>query len=138
MQLGRAALRVQDLRLHELGQLGLERRLVHARHGREQLVAEFAAERRGELGHVAIALHAVQAGHHQVLERGRDLAPQPGLGPGVALPGLVQHARLLHHLRELFDEQRHAAGPVVDLLDHRFRQRGPRSSSASGRRPGAA
>ena len=35
----------------------------------------------------------------------------------------IQRARLLHHLREFFDEQRHAAGPVVDLLDHRFRQR---------------
>ena len=54
-----------------------------------------------------------------------NLAAKPGLGPGVALPGLVERARLLHHLRELFDEQRHAAGPVVDLLHHRFRQRSP-------------
>ena len=71
---GRPALRVQDLRLHQLGQLGLERRLVHARHGGEQLVAELAAEHRGELGHLPVALHPVQAGHHQVLERGGDLA----------------------------------------------------------------
>ena len=46
--------------------------------------------------------------------------------PARCLPRLVQHARLLHHLRELFDEQRHAAGPVVDLLDHRLRQARPR------------
>ena len=122
----RPALRVQDLRLHQLGQLRLERRLVHGRDGGEQLVAELAAEDRGELGQLPVALHPVQAGHHQVLERGGDLVPEQGLGRVPPVPRLVQHARFLHHLREFFDEQRHAAGPVVDLLDHRFRQRAPR------------
>ena len=42
---------MQDLRPDELGQLGLESRLVHAHHGREQFVAELTTNRRGELGH---------------------------------------------------------------------------------------
>ena len=39
--------------------------------------------------------------------------------------GRVQLRRLLHHLGELFDEQRHAARAVVNLLDERVRQRRP-------------
>ena len=37
-----------------------------------------------------------------------------------------RRTRLLHHLGELLDEERHAAGPVVHLVDQRVRQRARR------------
>ena len=86
---GRPALRVQDLRLHQLGQFRLERRLVQGRDGGQQLVTELAAERRGELGHLPLALHPVQPGHHQVLERGGDLASEQGLAARAVLARLA-------------------------------------------------
>ena len=86
----RPALRVQDLRLHQLGQLRLQRRLVQRRDRGEQLVAELAAERRGELGHLPLALHAVQARHHQVLKRGGNLVCRAASGRATAaFPGLA-------------------------------------------------
>ena len=83
---GRPALRVQDFSLNQLCQLRLERRLVQCRDGGQQFVAELAAERRGELRHFPLALHPVQPGHHQVLERGRDLASEQRLAARAARP----------------------------------------------------
>ena len=119
----RPALRVQDLRLNQLGQLRLQRRFVQRRDRVEQLVAELAAEHGGELGHVALSVHAVEPGHHQVLKGGGNLVAEQRLAARAAFPFLVWNAGLLHHRGELFDEQRHAAGPVVDLLDQGLRQR---------------
>ena len=48
-----------------------------------------------------------------------------GFRAGAVVTGRVEDARLLDQLREFLDEQRHAAGSVVDLLDDGFRRRGP-------------
>ena len=53
------------------------------------------------------------------------ISRRQGPGPRAAFPRPVQRARLLHHPGELFDEQRHTARPVVDLVDHRLRHGGP-------------
>ena len=104
---GRPALRVQDLRLHQLRQLDLERELVVGPGG-EQLIAELTAEHRGELGHLAIAIHEVEAGHHQVLKRCGDLPCHQGFDLSAIFLRDVQHPRLLHHLCEFLDKERHA------------------------------
>ena len=53
---GSAALGIQDVGLDQLAQLVLEKRLVHGGDGVQQLVAELAAERRGDLGDFPVAL----------------------------------------------------------------------------------
>ena len=100
---------------HQLVQLGLQARFVQRDDGGQQLVAEFAAERGGKLGDFLFALHPVQPRVHEILERGGDLAaPEGSASPR---PPFRSPARLLHHLRKFFDEQRHAARAIVHLLD---------------------
>ena len=123
----RSALRVQNVRLGQSAQIRLKGRLVDPRDGGEQLVGEFPAEDRRELGHVPPTLHAVQASHHQILERAGDLVP--ARTASAVGSRLVTRGRFLHHLGELFDEQRHPAGPVVHLLDCRVRDLVPRLPS---------
>src|SRR5262245_66690283 len=64
------ALRVQDLRLSELGQLRLQRRLVHVRNGGEQFVAELTADDGGELGQVPATVQSVEIGRASCRKRG--------------------------------------------------------------------
>ena len=76
---GRPALRVQDLRLHQLRQFALQRRLVQVRDGGQYLVTEFAAQRSGELCKLPLALDPIQPGHHQILKGGGNLVCQQRL-----------------------------------------------------------
>jgi len=64
---------IQDFCLREVGQLGLKSRLVEVGNGEKQLVAEFATEHRSQLSQLPFDLHAVHAGHDQILERGGNL-----------------------------------------------------------------
>ncbi len=120
---GRPAFLVENLRLHQLCQLCLERRLVQFRDGAHQLKAELTAKRGGELGHLALAFHAVESRKHQVLERGGNLAGQQALGLRAGFARQMAYAGLLHHFRELFDEKRYAACAIEDLIDDVVRQR---------------
>ena len=76
---GRPALRVQDLRLHQLRQFALQRPLVQVRDGGQYLVTEFAAQRRGELCKLPLTLYPIQPGHHQILKGGGNLVCQQHL-----------------------------------------------------------
>ena len=73
------------------------------------------------------ALHAVHAGHDQVLERGGDLVRRQSFLKATFFR--LQNTRLLDHLCELLHKQRHAAGAVVDLLDHSVGERFSRLAS---------
>ncbi len=112
----------ENLGPNKFVQLRAQRGFAQVGYRRQQFVAELAAERGGQLGDLLLALHAVEARVHQVLQRGRDLVGGQDRG-GVLLACLSRRGGLLHHLRELFDEQRHAARAIVDLLDERVRER---------------
>src|SRR5579883_65849 len=111
---GRAPLRVEDLGPSQFGQLGLNGRPV-PRNGGEYLVAKLPTQDRRELSQLPPALHSIQACHHQILKRAGDLMADRNWPARAA-------GRFLRHLREFLDEQRYAAGAVVDLLDHLFRK----------------
>ena len=110
---------MKDLCSSELGQLGLERRLVHIHHGREQFVMKLSPEGCGKLGHLPVARHAIQPCHHQLLERRGDLL----------FAGSLEEGGFANHPAELFDEQGHAAGALVDLRNQRVRQGAVRVSA---------
>ena len=76
---GRPALRVQDLRLHQLRQFALQRPLVQVRDGGQHLVTELAAQRRGELCQLPLTFYPIQPGHHQILKGGGNLVCQQRL-----------------------------------------------------------
>ena len=121
--LGHRAAAEQKLRLDQLGQRLLERHLAEGREGRQQLVAEHAPERRGQLGDLLHRRELVEARHQRIVQRGRDRQRRQRAGQHVAVARIDQQVRLQDRLGQLLDEQRHAVGPGDDLLDHLERQR---------------
>ena len=116
-RLGRQTLLIQELRLHQLLQPLSQGPLVPWRDGLQQLVGKLAPQRRPELCQAFHRGQAVQPRHQRVVQRGRNR--QRGEEPGqlIALGLLLEQAGLQHHLRQLFDKQRHPIGLGHDLLD---------------------
>ena len=134
---GRAALGIQDVGLDQLAQLVLEKRLVHGGDGVQQLVAELAAERGGDLGDFPVPFPAIQPRHDQILKRGGDLARQGGRERRPAALGGIERPRLLQHPGVLLDEQRHSLVRPKTCSANASGTALP-SSCPSGPRPGAA
>ena len=84
-----------------------------------------------------VRLPSDRAGRSRDPAASRGFHELEGRSPG---PPLILRAapRLLHHLREFFDEQRDASGAVVDLLDDRVGECAAGFFCASTRRPGVA
>ena len=86
--------------------------------GREQGMGEAAADHRANLRHLAGRAQPVEPAGQRGLQRGRDL-----MRP-VLRQSLRRHRRtgFDNGLGQLLDEQRHAVGPLEDLLDQFGRQ----------------
>ncbi len=109
---GRLARHVQNPGCHQLAELGLECRLVHADHGGQDIVRKLGAQRRGEMDDFRIDPHAAEPGQHELLKGGGDfMFVRPLEGDGVP-----------DEAGEFLDEEGNTAGALKDLRDQRFGQ----------------
>src|SRR5262245_56269004 len=119
----RQAAPVDELRVHELREGVLQRRIGDTRDRRQQLAGEGPAERRGHLRDFLYRRQAVQARHQRLVQRRRDRERRERPGEGVLVALVLEYARLQRRLRQLLDEERHAIGSRDGPLEDFIRQR---------------
>jgi hypothetical protein len=121
---GRGPAAENQLSGFELGEPGIELRIVLVRDRTQQHVGEFAADDRAHLRDLLCRPEPVEPRHQRILERRRDRQARQAAGHPVAAAGaLFEDAHLQHRARQLLDEQRDAVGPRRDLRDQLGRDR---------------
>ena len=91
--------------------------LRHRRDRGDQLVAEFASNRRPDLGDLLHRHEPIQPRHQRVSQRGRNGDRASEASILVVIAGLLQLARFENGLGQLLDKQRHTVGSGQDLLE---------------------
>ena len=120
--IGRCAAAIDQLGLDQLVQGILERHLVERGHGGQQLVAEHAAERRGQMRDVLDAGEAIEARHQRVVQGFGNRQQRQRTGQTEPVSRGLESAQLEHRLGELLDIEGHAVGPGDDMVEDLGRQ----------------
>jgi Recombinase/Resolvase, N terminal domain len=121
-RVGQRAAAVKQLGGHELVERLLQLRFGAVGNGRKQREGELAADHRADLGDLLDRSQTVEASRQRIVQRGRNRQRRQWPGNLVPVGAASKKAGIQHCLSQLLDEERHAVGPLDDLLQHLVRQ----------------
>ena len=100
----------------EAGECGFQLAVGKAGDGAQQRVGKFASDRCANLRHQPHRCQVVEPCHQRVVQRRRDREGRQCAVEHVAARLFAQQTALQDALGQFLDEQRHAVGPIGDLV----------------------
>ncbi len=113
---------IEEFGIDQLGQIMLQRRLIHRRHGPDILEGKLAAQGGGQLGGGFDSAQAVETSHEGIVQGDGNIQHVEWSGQFVVIIALLDQPQFQNHARHFFHKEGHAVRARHELIPKFLRQ----------------